>query len=69
MPLLCHTLIPLVVLLSEDEAKLGARRLARCLQKLGFKVRMTPLLAASAASQSAKSANGLPSIVNLLFGI
>lgn len=26
--------------LSEDEAKLGARRLARCLQKLGFKVRI-----------------------------
>lgn len=25
---------------SEDEAKLGARRLARCLQKLGFKVGM-----------------------------
>ncbi|CAI5683580.1 TATA box-binding protein-like 1 [Oreochromis niloticus] len=26
---------------SEDEAKLGARRLARCLQKLGFKVRFS----------------------------
>ncbi|XP_047663399.1 TATA box-binding protein-like 1 isoform X2 [Tachysurus fulvidraco] len=26
---------------SEDEAKLGARRLARCLQKIGFKVRFS----------------------------
>ncbi|XP_029704941.1 TATA box binding protein-like 1 isoform X1 [Takifugu rubripes] len=26
---------------SEDEAKLGARRLARCLQKLGFKVKFS----------------------------
>ncbi|XP_023662635.1 TATA box-binding protein-like 1 isoform X2 [Paramormyrops kingsleyae] len=26
---------------SEEEAKLGARRLARCLQKLGFKVKFT----------------------------
>ncbi|XP_036405836.1 TATA box-binding protein-like 1 [Megalops cyprinoides] len=26
---------------SEDEAKFGARRLARCLQKLGFKVKFT----------------------------
>uniref|UniRef100_A0A672N3N2 TBP-like 1 n=1 Tax=Sinocyclocheilus grahami TaxID=75366 RepID=A0A672N3N2_SINGR len=26
---------------SEEEAKLGARRLARCLQKIGFKVRFS----------------------------
>lgn len=30
-------------LCSEDEAKLGARRLARCLQKIGFKVDLYPL--------------------------
>lgn len=28
------------LLFSEDDAKLGARRLARCLQKLGFKVKI-----------------------------
>lgn len=33
-----HSCSPL--LFSEDEAKLGARRLARVLQKLGFKVRI-----------------------------
>lgn len=48
----CIALLPLVILLSEDEAKLGARRLARCLQKLGFKVRTMLLLSASVASQS-----------------
>lgn len=40
-----HSCSPL--LFSEDEAKLGARRLARCLQKLGFKVRMITKLSVS----------------------